>query len=356
MTSSVTQVVYGQGLSRSRRVLRADNSSISDHWIPTYGDPYRCWGTQCLGTWEGVRVSLERINNYRFPVQWCVTVTSAQGGGGVSICRVFKIWQDRGTANQMSVCHSPASGRRSCEPHSHQDPFQAGISVILQDCSNPHMVPAWQRCSAHIPFPLIASSTLQTAAKEKVSLHLSPSNQVLGAYMELVRHNLGLGWQKGRHQELCNIFVEILGFASEKRSNSSSQLKRGLVQKVEVMRGLIMDLIMPGLHMCFASQNILVKCRIQPLGIQYHCSDLPCPWAVHACEAAEFFHIRMLTEESWQIFLQQCKLWLWVPVWHLCCSFISLPRAELEGRGTCREPNFISEQFSSSATLTFLKI
>lgn len=46
---------------------------------------------------------------------------------------------------------------------------------------------------------------------------------------------LGLGWQKGRHQELSNTFAEILGLASENKSNSSSQLKQGLVQKVGVM-------------------------------------------------------------------------------------------------------------------------
>lgn len=141
--------------------------------------------------------------------------------------------------------------------------------------------------------------------------------------------HLGLGWQKRRQQELCYTFVEILGLASEKNSNSSSQLKRDLVQKVGVISS---DHGNQACLMCFASQNILIKCRIQPLGIQYCHSDLPCPKALPAREAAEFFHIRMLTEASWKIFLQW-KLWLWVPLWHFCCSFISLPRAELEGRG-----------------------
>lgn len=192
-----------------------------------------------------------------------------------------------------------------------------------------HKVPAWQRCSAHIPFPLIVSSTLQTAAKETVSLHLSPSNQVLWAYMVLARHAPRLRMAKREAPEICNS-VEVLGFPSEKKANSSSQLKQGLVQKVGVMSS---DNGSQACLMCFASQNILIKSRIQPLGIQYYHSDLPCPRAVPAREAAESFHIRMLTEESWKIFLQQCKLWFWVPVWHFCCTFISLPRAELEGRG-----------------------
>lgn len=46
---------------------------------------------------------------------------------------------------------------------------------------------------------------------------------------------LGLEWQKGRDKEFSNTFVEIMGLASKNKSNSSSQLKRGLVQKVGLM-------------------------------------------------------------------------------------------------------------------------
>lgn len=46
---------------------------------------------------------------------------------------------------------------------------------------------------------------------------------------------LGLGWRKGRDEEFSSTFVEIMGLASENKSNSSRQLKRGLVQEVGVM-------------------------------------------------------------------------------------------------------------------------
>ena len=39
----------------------------------------------------------------------------------------FKIWWDRDTDNQVSISHSPASGRRL----NHTAPLQSSISVIL---------------------------------------------------------------------------------------------------------------------------------------------------------------------------------------------------------------------------------
>lgn len=81
--------------------------------------------------------------------------------------------------------------------------------------------------------------------------------------------HLGLGWQKGRHQELYNTFAEVLGLASEKKSNSSSQLKQGLVQKAGVMRGLIME-ARPAYVFCFPKhpdrmQNTATGNTILPL-------------------------------------------------------------------------------------------
>lgn len=91
--------------------------------------------------------------------------------------------------------------------------------------------------------------------------------------MELVIHTSRLGMPKGRQQELCNTFVEILGLASEKKSNSSSQLKQGLVQKVGIMRGLITDLIIearPAYVFCFPKhpnkmQNTAIRNTKLPL-------------------------------------------------------------------------------------------
>lgn len=86
--------------------------------------------------------------------------------------------------------------------------------------------------------PLYFGSQFSSAnsCQEVVDLHLSPSNQVLGAFVwswwDML---LGLEWQKGRDKEFSNTFVEIMGLASKNKSNSSSQLKWGVVQKVGLM-------------------------------------------------------------------------------------------------------------------------